>query len=57
MQQWYQGERYLLSYNGAYIVSNSYQTLLEGLVRLKESKLIWTRVMHSKHNIVVGLAE
>ncbi|XP_047263750.1 uncharacterized protein LOC124896258 [Capsicum annuum] len=56
MIDWYQGDRYTLTPNGAYSISKSYQALLGPIPRLHEADMIWNSVRLPRQRFVTWLA-
>lgn len=56
MIQWYTNETYMLTRNGAYSMSTSYNVLLGRQVKFKEAELVWNSIMMPRHRFIVWLA-
>ncbi|KAK4713426.1 hypothetical protein R3W88_019333 [Solanum pinnatisectum] len=56
MQIWYSSGAYLLTPEGKYSLTQSYNTLLGKHARLRVADLIWTRFAQPKHRFILWLA-
>lgn len=53
MVQWYHNNQCLLTTNGAYSVTRSYNALIETQTRLQEANLIWSNILQPKHRFFI----
>lgn len=55
MTQWYNSDNYVVTQNGAYSMTRSYNELIGVQVRPHEANLIWNIVLQLKHRFYVWL--